>query len=150
MNYNLISIRERSENLERAARYFSSKWKVEYNIYHDCIKHSITTPNPLPRWYLLVNDNDEIVGSYGLIINDFNSRQDLWPWLCALYVEENERGKKLGAMMLEHGKCEAKKLGFDNLYLMTSHVGYYEKYGFSYLAKCYSPGDEGRVYIAAI
>ena len=44
--------------------------------------------------------------------------------------------------MLEHGKCEAKKLGFDALYLMTSQVGYF--------TKCYSPGDEGRVYVAAI
>jgi predicted N-acetyltransferase YhbS len=150
MNYNLISVREHPEYLERATNYFSTKWEIEYNFYYDCIKHSITTPNPLPRWYLLVNENDEIVGSYGLIINDFNSRQDLWPWLCALYVEENERGKKLGAMMLEHGKCEAKKLGFDTLYLMTSHIGYYEKYGFTYIAQCYNPEDEGRVYAAAI
>ena len=150
MNYNIISVRECAEYVERAAKYFSSKWKVGYNLYYDCIKHSITTPNPLPRWYLLANGNNEIVGSYGLITNDFNSRQDLWPWLCALYVEENKRGQKLGSMMLEHGKCEAKKLGFDALYLMTSHVGYYEKYGFSYFAKCYTPGDEGRVYVTAI
>jgi len=35
MNYSIISIREFPENLERAVNYFSSKWKVEYNMkYH--------------------------------------------------------------------------------------------------------------------
>lgn len=150
MNYDLISVRDYPEYFERAVNYFSSKWNAGYNVYNDCIKHSITTLNSLPRWYLLVNDNDEIVGGYGLITNDFNSRQDLWPWLCALYVEESERGQGLGSMMLEHGKCEAKKLSFDTLYLATDHVDYYEKYGFTYLAQCYSPNDEGRVYVAKI
>jgi N-acetylglutamate synthase-like GNAT family acetyltransferase len=150
MNYNLISVRDNPTYLERAVDYFTSKWGAGYNVYNDCIKHSLTTSSLLPRWYLLVDESDKIVGSYGLIVNDFNSRQDLWPWLCALYVEESERGQKLGAMMLEHGKCEAKKLGFETLYLATDHVGYYEKSGFSYIAQCYSPGDESRVYAVKI
>ncbi len=150
MKYHLISVRDCPEYLERAAEYFSAKWDVGYRVYFDSIKHSITTPSPLPRWYLLVNDGDEIVGCYSLVTNDFNSRQDLWPWFCALYVEESARGQKLGSMMLEHGKCEAKKLGFDTVYLATDLVGYYEKYGFTYLAQCYGLDNEQRVYVATV
>jgi predicted N-acetyltransferase YhbS len=147
MTYNIIDLREHPEYLDRAVDYFSSKWGVAYEVYHDCISHSITTDSPLPRWYLLVGDNDRIVGSFGLIANDFNSRQDLWPQLAALFVGESERGQALGGKMLAHGAAEASRLGFDKLYLATDHIGYYEKYGFAYIGNCYGhDGEVGRLY----
>ncbi|NLC44947.1 MAG: GNAT family N-acetyltransferase [Clostridiales bacterium] len=57
---------------------------------------------------------------------------DLLPWLCALYVEEPERGKYFGSKLLEHGRQEALKLGFNKVYLCTDHIGYYVKYGWSF------------------
>ena len=147
-NINIISVRKNADYLDRAVDYFSSKWLVSRNIYHDCISHSLTTESPLPRWYLMIRDN-EIIGSYGLIVNDFISRQDLWPWLCAVYVEESERGKALGSHLLEHGRREAARLGFLKVYLCTSHVGFYEKYGWQYIGQGYSAnGDTARIYQA--
>lgn len=142
----IISIRENPEYLERGIDYFTAKWGIDRRIYADCISHSITTDNPLPRWYLLLYD-DEIIGSYGLITNDFISRQDLYPWLCALYIEESHRGQQLGAMLLEHGRAEAAKLGFSKLYLCTDHNGYYEKYGWKHIADGYHPwGEKSKIY----
>ena len=93
--------------------------------------------------------DDKIIGSYGLIVNDFISRQDLWPWLCAVYIEENERGKALGSRLLEHGRMEAAKLGFPKIYLCTDHVGFYEKYGWQYIGQGYRlRGEDIRIYIA--
>ena len=66
MNYNIVSIRECPEYLDRTVQYFSSNWGVPYDVYHDCISHSISTESPLPRWYLLINENDKIVGCFGL------------------------------------------------------------------------------------
>ena len=147
MTYHMISVRDCPEYLDRAVDYFSSKWSVAYEVYRDCISHSIHTDSPLPRWYLLMNDDDRIIGSFGLIVNDFNSRQDLWPWLAALYVEEPERGQALGGKMLAHGAIESKRLGFGKLYLSTDHIGYYEKYGFAYIGQCYSHnGEPSRIY----
>lgn len=149
---NIISVREHPEYLEQAADYFSSKWGISRNIYHDCIANSLTTESPLPRWYLMMRDDSDtgashIIGSYGLIVNDFISRQDIWPWLCAVYIEENERGKALGSCLLEHGRKEAAKLGFPMVYLCTDHVGFYEKYGWNYMGKAYGvSGSETRVY----
>ena len=149
MNYTIISVRDCPEYLDRAVQYFSSNWGVPYEVYHDCISHSITTESPLPRWYLLTNENDKIVGCFGLIVNDFNSRQDLWPWLAALYVDESERGQSLGGMMLAHGIAESGRLGFKKLYLATDHIGYYEKYGFTYSGQCFGlDGEPGRLYEA--
>ena len=147
MTYNIISVRENSEYFDRAVDYLSSKWNVAIDVYRDCVSHSITTDSPLPRWYLLLNESSDIVGSYGLIANDFNSRQDLWPWLAALYVEESERGQALGGKMLAHGIAETQRLGFNKLYLATNHIGYYEKYGFTYAGQCFGhDGEPGRLY----
>jgi GNAT superfamily N-acetyltransferase len=146
MNFEIIGIREKREYLQRAIDYFAEKWGVDRRIYEDCISNSITTPSPLPRWFLLL-DQDEIIGSYGLITNDFISRQDLYPWFCALYVEEKYRGKKLGARLLEHGIKEAAKQGYKKLYLCTDHNGYYENYGWLYIGEGFHPwGATSRIY----
>jgi GNAT superfamily N-acetyltransferase len=146
MSIKIIAVREHPELLTRAVDYFSSKWGVARNVYQDCIYNSLTTGSPLPRWYLMMK-NDSVVGSYGLIVNDFTSRQDLWPWFCALYIEESERRQGLGGKLLEHGRVEAAKLGFQKIYLCTNHVGYYERYGWKYIGDGYGiSGDPHRIY----
>ena len=147
MEYHVVNVRKNPEYLERAVEYFSSKWGVERRIYQDCISNSLLTSSPLPRWYLMVDGNDEIIGSYGLITNDFISRQDLCPWMCELFVDEKQRGKGLGGRLLAHAVLEAKNLGFEKVYLATDHVGFYEKYGWSFIGIGYHPwGDESRIY----
>jgi N-acetylglutamate synthase-like GNAT family acetyltransferase len=48
-------------------------------------------------------------------------------------------------------KQDAKVAGFQNLYLSTDHVGYYEKYGFKYIGNGYHPWDEeSRIYEIAL
>lgn len=142
----IVSIREQPEKRDCAADYFSAKWGIERKIYEDSISECITTSNPLPRWYLMYRNN-RIIGCYGLIENDFMVRKDLLPWLCALYVEEDERGKELGSRLLAHGVSEAAKLGFEKVYLCTDHIGYYEKYGWRFFGMEESEwGDETRVY----
>lgn len=137
----IICITETPEYLDKAVEYNCKNWPLDDDIYIDCIKNSIDTENGLPRWYLMLR-GDEIIGSYGLIMNDFISRQDLWPWFAALYVEESERGNRLGGVLLDHGKKEAAKLGFNELYLCTDHVNLYEKYGWIKIGVGYHPWHE--------
>ncbi|OJU08690.1 MAG: GNAT family N-acetyltransferase [Clostridiales bacterium 43-6] len=142
----IINIREHPEFFDRAVDYFSSKWGIDRAIYETSISDSITTYNSLPRWYLML-EGDRIIGSFGLIENDFMVRKDLMPWLCALYVEESERGKALGSLLLAHGRREARTLGFDKVYLCTDHNGYYEKHGWQYYGREESEfGGTSRVY----
>lgn len=138
MGFKIIGVRENSEYLTKAIDYFTEKWGIDRRIYEDCISNSITTQSPLPRWFLMLN-NDEIIGSYGLITNDFISRQDLYPWFCALYIEEKYRGKELGGRLLEHGRIEAAKLGYKKVYLATDHNGYYERYGWVHIGNGIHP-----------
>lgn len=148
----VISIKKLPEYKDKAIKYFQSKWASpkSMKLYDDCITNCITTTCPLPQWYLLM-DNDKIIGCAGLITNDFISRMDLYPWVCALYIEEEYRGNSYGSILLEQAKIDAKKGGFTHLYLCTGHIGYYEKYGFEYIGIGYHPwGESSRIYAVAL
>lgn len=148
----IISIKENPEHMKSAIIYIQSKWASEQSlkVYEDCIEHCISSPNPLPQWYLLM-DEEKIIGCTGLITNDFISRMDLYPWVCAVFIEEEYRGNNYGSLLLERAKNDAKAGGFSNLYLCTDHIGLYEKYGFNYIGTGYHPwGTNSRIYAVAL
>jgi len=144
----IISLRQKPDQLERFIAYFASHWHHEA-VYRDCMTACLQSDSPLPQWLLLVDEDGAIAGGAGLIANDFNSRQDLWPWLCALFIEERRRGHGYGALLIEQIKDEATRLGFKSLHLCTSHVGYYERYGFVFIGMAHDPfGGVSRIYKA--
>ena len=143
----IISVRENPEYKDKMIQYFQNSWsEVSPIIYEDCIKHSIEAKDALPQWYLLEN-NDEVIGCAGLITNDFISRMDLYPWICAIFINEKHRGNNYSKLLIEKAKEDSKKAGFKNLYLCTDHIGFYEKIGFKYIGQGYHPWEEeSRIY----
>lgn len=148
---NITSIRKNPAYKDKAIAYLQQAWsEVAPIIYDDCISHSIDAEQPLPQWYLL-EKGDEIIGCAGLVTNDFISRMDLYPWLCAIFIDERFRGNDYGRLLIEHAKKDTRELGFKYLNLCTDHTGYYEKYGFAYIGQGYHPwGEESRIYQAVL
>ena len=146
----LFSVREHPELADRVITFFQRHWATEDSmmVYENCIRSCLHSDSPLPQWYVLMLNGKMIAGA-GLITNDFISRMDLWPWLAAVYVEEEYRGHALGSVLIRHALKDAARLGFDKLYLATDHTGYYEKYGFGMIAEGYHPwGESSRIYCA--
>jgi N-acetylglutamate synthase-like GNAT family acetyltransferase len=143
----IISIRQNPEYKGRAIKYLQDSWsEVSPVIYENCISYSINAEPSLPQWYLLLK-NEEIIGCAGLITNDFISRMDLYPWICALFIDENHRGNNYGSLLIEQAKKDTKAFGFKYLNLCTDHVDYYEKLGFEYIGQGYHPWEEeSRIY----
>ena len=121
---------------QEAAGWFSRKWGIPEETYLESIAKSVRNPDAVPRWYIVCGgDAGEggIIAGCGIIENDFHDRPDLAPNLCALYVEEDYRGRGLARRLLEHARREAGRMGNRRLYLVTDHTSFYERCGWEYL-----------------
>lgn len=78
---------------------------------------------------------DKLVGTVGLWRCDLISRQDLTPWLAALYVDESQRGGGLGLQLQQHVQDFSRQAGFKELYLYSEFTGYYERHGWNYMTE---------------
>lgn len=143
----IISVRQNPEYKDRAVKYFQESWsEISPIIYEDCISNSLNATQSLPQWYLLEKD-EKIIGCAGLITNDFISRMDLYPWICAIFIDEEHRGNGYASLLIDKAKEDTKLRGFTYLNLCTDHTGYYEKYGFVYIGQGYHPWEEeSRIY----
>ena len=144
----IINIKENPELQEIITNYFVEHWASDDSkmVYVDCIEHAKDCNDSLSNWYLLL-DEDKVIGCAGLITNDFVSRMDLYPYLCALYIEEEYRGNNYGKLLINKIKEDTLKLGYDNLYLVTDHIGYYEHFDFEFIGTGYHPwGETSRIY----
>lgn len=144
----IIEIQQRPELFNDAVKVFWEQWGSEnnYSFYEDCMKHSGKTKDAIPRFYIAL-ENGQIVGTYAILRNDINSRQDLFPWLACLYIDPAYRGNSNGKQLMEHGLQETARLGYKKLYLTSDLEGYYEKYGWSNSSITYGPfGGSIKVY----
>lgn len=144
----IFELSDKPEKLDKAIKYFWKCWGNETNFifYDDCIRNSLNNEKKLPKFYLGI-ESDEIIGSYALLTNDIISRQDLQPWFACLFVNELNRKKGYAEMLLTHGLKQAKLKGFENLYLSTDLVNFYEKKGWAEFGKGFGvSGEEFKIY----
>ena len=145
--YRYLSLREHPELLESAAAWFHEKWGVPKDAYHACMAAYLEGETEY-GWYLCLAGN-RIVGGLGVIGNDFHDRKDLAPNVCAVYTEEDCRGRGTAGHLLDLVVEDMRSKGIMPLYLVTDHTGFYERYGWEFLCMAHEEdsGNETRVYI---
>lgn len=136
-NYKYITLMEQPELKEAAASWFSSKWGIPKEAYLECMEAYLNKDTEY-GWFLCLYD-DKIVAGMGVIDNDFHNRKDLTPNVCAVYTDEEHRGKGIAGNLLNMVVDEMKNKGITPLYLVTDHTDFYERYGWKFL--CMVQGD---------
>ena len=145
-DYKIITLREQPEIKDAAAQWFSSKWGVPKEAYLECMEDYLSGKTEY-GWYLCL-DGDKIIGGMGVIENDFHERKDLAPNVCAVYTEADYRGKGIAGRLLDFTVYDMKSKGITPIYLITDHVGFYERYGWEFYCVVQGSDHEpSRMYI---
>lgn len=148
MSYRIIRLKDKPEMKERAARWFHEKWGIPLNAYLESMDECLAEGNPVPQWYVAMEDN-RMIGGLGVIENDFHDRKDLAPNVCAVYTEEDRRRRGVAGALLHYVCADMKEKGIGTLYLVTDHIGFYERYGWEFYCMVQGDGEAemSRMYI---
>ena len=145
--YQYITLRDVPERMLPAAEWFHNKWGIPTEAYLECMEAYLHGETEY-GWYLCLNGN-QIVGGMGVIENDFHDRKDLVPNVCAVFTDEKYRNQGIAGNLLNMVVDDMKSKGISPIYLVTDHIGFYEKYGWEFLCMVQGDGepDMTRMYI---
>lgn len=146
-DYQYITLAQLPSYKEKAAEWFSGKWRVPKEAYLECMDAYLNGETDL-GWYLCL-DGDKIIAGMGVIENDFHDRKDLTPNVCAVYTEEEYRRRGIAGRLLNMVVEDCRSKGISPLYLLTDHTGFYERYGWEFLCMVQGDGEAetSRMYI---
>lgn len=145
--FDYITLRERPELKNTAAKWFNSKWGAPEEAYLECMENYLSGKTEY-GWYLCLS-GERIAGGMGVIENDFHDRKDLSPNVCAVYTEDDFRGKSVAGHLLDMVVEDMRSKGISPLYLVSDHIGFYERYGWEFFCMAQGDGEDHmtRVYI---
>ena len=146
-DYKYITLRQAPGLRLSAAEWFHSKWGVPTEAYLECMDEYLSGKTEY-GWYLCL-DGDKIIGGMGVIQNDFHDRKDLYPNVCAVYTDEAYRGQGIAGKLLDMTVEDMRAKGVSPVYLVSDHIGFYERYGWEFLCMVQGDGEEEmtRMYI---
>lgn len=140
-------LRDIAEMKDAAAQWFHDMWGVPKEAYLECMDAYLAGETEY-GWYVCL-DGDKIVGGLGVIDNDFHDRKDLAPNVCAVYVIEEYRCRGIAGKLLDMVVEDQRAHGISPVYLLTDHVGFYERYGWEFFCEAQGEGEPepSRLYI---
>ena len=145
--YSYLNLIKKPELKEAAANWFHEKWGVPVEAYLECMDAYLDGKTEY-GWYICL-DGERIVGGLGVIDNDFHDRKDLFPNVCAVYTEEEYRCQGISGNLLNMVVEDMRSKGITPIYLVTDHVGFYERYGWEFFCMAQGDGEpeQTRLYI---
>lgn len=148
MFYEIIRLIDKPEIKEQAAQWFHEKWNIPLAAYLESMEESLTRSKSVPQWYVAI-ENNRIIAGLGVIENDFHDRKDLTPNVCAVYTEQDKRCNGIAGALLNYVCADMKEKGINDLYLVTDHTSFYERYGWEFLCMVQGDGEPDmiRMYI---
>lgn len=124
-------ISDKQTHMMTVAKWMQEEWgtKDNFDFFYSIVSHSLDR-KALPQTFIAL-DGKRPVATIGIWRCDMVSRQDLSPWISALYVVPDYRGIGIGKMLQDHATAYSKQLGFSEIYLYSDIKSYYEKSGWT-------------------
>ena len=96
----------------------------------DLIAHlkTATGPQQMPLSLIALVDG-QLAGTINLIENDGENRAHLRPWLAAMVVRADLRGRGIGSALVKALLVDARLMGIPTVYFGTDGPGFYERLG---------------------
>jgi GNAT superfamily N-acetyltransferase len=126
---NILSLKDFPVYRQTLVNYVENYWKPVFRPFTWVVDEVFWSKKELPKCYMMLKE-EKIIGFYQLVEQELLMRKDLSPWITCVFIDEQERGQSLSSRLLEHGRVVAGKLGYPKVYLTTSHILFYEKFGF--------------------
>lgn len=82
---------------------------------------------------LILLKDDKLIGFISLFDTDGDEKKELTPWYATMYVKKEYRGNGYSKILNKSILNEARKRGFNKVYLKSDLNNYYEKFGAVYL-----------------
>lgn len=141
MNERIVCLSDCPELLPAVAAWFHDKWGVPEAAYIESMTECLRGGAAVPQWYAVMA-GERMIGGCGVIANDFHNRPDLTPNVCGVYVEADCRKRGIAERLLSFVCEDMHARGVGTLYLLTDHTGFYERYGWEYLAPVQGDGED--------
>ena len=82
---------------------------------------------------LILLDNNILIGFISIFPHDCDEEPTLTPWYATMYVKKEFRKKGYSKILNDAILKEAKKGGYEKIYLKTELNNYYEKFGAEFI-----------------
>ena len=124
----VVHLFEKSQHVPTVANWIYNEFWADKGSYSSddlaALLYRATGEDAIPL-SLLALCADIPVGTVNLIEHDDENRQELTPWLAALYVLPEYRNGGVGRLLVRSLQLQAAKMGIGLMYLGTDNPGFY-------------------------
>jgi len=125
MNYRLVDMPADSEHSRVAAQWGFEQWESlssdeSLEWYTDLHTAAEIDSNSLPVCIAAITDDQVLAGTASVMVDDeLPGSTEPGPWLAAVFVNPDFRGKGIGSLLVTDVMRRARLLGVGDLYLYT-------------------------------
>lgn len=134
--YKIVNIQKHKEYIPTVANWIYNEFIAGH--IPDCSESDIIEAlnnrkiSDIPMTFICL-EKSGCVGTVSLFSNDLSRLSQFTPWLAALYVAEEYRGRGIARMLINCIEHEAARLGYRKIYLRTETAqDYYSKINWIY------------------
>lgn len=136
----IYDIKERQEYIREVAILTQKEWGDKVNTaeeFEEKVNHKIekiySRLENKSYCKLILLENNILIGFISIFPHDGDERKELSPWYATMFVKEEYRGRGYSKILNDAILEEARKRGFEKLYLKSELENYYEKFGAKYI-----------------